>query len=60
MPNRCTESEFMRLVERAVRIGALFPDIEDIDLGDPAALAELRMILDEFDKALALVKAFRA
>jgi hypothetical protein len=49
---------FFALIERANRVGSLLPECpEDIDVDDPAALAELRIVLDEFDKARRAVEA---
>jgi hypothetical protein len=49
---------FFALMERAVRIGTLLPGIEDVDVDDPVAIAELKLILAEFNAARAAVEAF--
>lgn len=51
--------EFYRLIERANRIGARLPErIEDVEVDDPMAIAELRMILAEFNAACDAIKTF--
>jgi hypothetical protein len=44
------QAKFRRLMQRAVQITALLPDPENIDPDDPAVLAEVKMVLAEFDK----------
>ncbi|MBR0714055.1 hypothetical protein [Bradyrhizobium liaoningense] len=53
------KAKFFALIARANRIGALLPtNIEDIDVDDPVVIAELRVILAEFNAALAAIAAF--
>jgi hypothetical protein len=45
------DESLLGLIERANRIGSLLPKcVEDVDLDDPAALADLVIVLLEFDK----------
>ena len=44
------QAKFRNLMQRAVQITALLPDPENIDPDDPAALADVKMVLAEFDK----------
>ncbi|MBB4374302.1 hypothetical protein GGD63_007132 [Bradyrhizobium sp. cir1] len=50
-------AEFFALLERAVRVGALLPDPDDIDLSDANAVADLKMVLPEFFVAHAEIEA---
>jgi hypothetical protein len=59
MTNDQQRHEFFRLIERANLIGALLPErIEDVDLDDPAVTVELKMVLREFNAALAAIETF--
>ncbi|MDA9405573.1 hypothetical protein XH80_01920 [Bradyrhizobium sp. CCBAU 45384] len=51
-------AEFFALIERANRIGALLPEPEEIDVDDPAAVAEVKLVLSEFNAALAAIRLF--
>lgn len=52
-------AEFLALIERAVRIGALLPDSDQVDVEDPVALAGLKVVMAEFNSAASAVKTFR-
>jgi hypothetical protein len=52
-------SEFLALIRRANALGALLPaDIAGIEANDPSAVAELRLILLEFDRVVTAIWAF--
>jgi hypothetical protein len=54
--NNC--AEFFALLERACRVGDLIPDVDAVDLDDPAVRAELKMVLAEFSAAVGRIKTF--
>ncbi|WP_158268078.1 hypothetical protein [Bradyrhizobium sp. MOS002] len=58
-----TEDEraaFFALMERANRVGALLPErIEHIDIDDPVVLAELRVVMAEFNATCEALLGFK-
>jgi hypothetical protein len=44
------KTKYFALMERAVQIGLLFPDINNIDPSNPEAIAEVAILLKEFNK----------
>jgi hypothetical protein len=47
------QQRLRKLMERAVLIGAQFPEAEDIDVDNEAEVAEVRMLLREHSKVVA-------
>lgn len=58
-----TEDEraaFFTVMERANRVGALLPErIEHIDIDDPVVLAELRVVMAEFNATCGALLGFK-
>jgi hypothetical protein len=52
------DPKFQSLMERMNQLGQLLPAAEDIDLDDPNKVAEVQIVLDEFNKAKAELDAF--
>jgi hypothetical protein len=51
--------EFVALVRRANQLGTMLPARADLDdLDDEAALAELELILREFDRTVEAIRTF--
>lgn len=59
-----TEDEraaFFTVMERANRVGALLPErIEHIDIDDPVVLAELRVVMAEFNATCGALLGFKS
>ena len=45
------DAKLQEIMERANRIGTLFPKLEDIDPNDPVQAAEIEIVLAEFAEA---------
>jgi len=52
------DAKFQSLMERMCQLGQLLPNRDDIDLDDPNTVAEIQIVLDEFNKAKAELDAF--
>jgi hypothetical protein len=52
------DAKLQSLMERMNQLGQLFPDLDDIDLEDANQVAEVQIVLDEFNKAKAELDAF--
>jgi len=44
------KAKYFALMQRSITIGLLFPKPEDVDPDDPVAMAEVTVLLREFNK----------
>jgi hypothetical protein len=49
-PSSESRAKFRKLLQRAIQIAVLFPDPENIDPSEETAIAEVKMLLTEFNK----------